>query len=389
MDAFYASVEQLDHPEWRGKPVIVGAAPNRRGVVAAASYEARAFGVHSAMPSREAGRLCPHGIFTPPRGSRYREVSEQVFAIFNRYTPYVEPLSLDEAFLEVSGARRLYGDPPTIARSIKKDILAETKLTASVGVAHNKFLAKLASELEKPDGLTVMPENEQEIAAFLAPLPVGRLWGVGHVTRKQLEDAGWRTIGDLQNAQPERLAACLGANAAERLQSLARGLDDRGIEIDTVEKSISREHTFLEDCSNRETIARVLGDLVDDVAARVRQAGFYATVAQIKLRWQGFKTITRQTRMPRPSCDNFAFRETAMCLFKREKLVKPVRLIGFCASGFQRSPGAQLELFGEDQRKAAARERVSRSLDAIRERFGPNSIRRAASTEEAPEDDRL
>jgi DNA polymerase-4 len=384
MDAFFAAVEQRDHPEWRGKPVIVGAAPDRRGVVAAASYEARAFGVRSAMPSREAGRLCPQGIFVAPRGARYQEVSEQIFEIFSRYTPFVEPLSLDEAFLDVTGSRRLHGEPETIARAIKRTIAAETGLTASVGVAPNKFLAKLASEMNKPDGLTVVPSGQREILAFLAPMPVDRLWGVGRMTRQILEEAGWRTIGDLQRVSQAHLAARLGAHAARHLQRLALGQDDRTIELDREEKSMSREYTFPEDCRDPETVALTLGDLADDVAARVRRAGLYADVAHLKLRWQGFETLTRQKRFPHACCDNFGFREAAMDLLKAVRLVKPVRLVGFGVSGFRRTPEEQLELFDETPRRDAARERISRSLDAIRRRFGPGSIRRAASAGDSP-----
>ncbi|MBQ3811143.1 MAG: DNA polymerase IV, partial [Kiritimatiellae bacterium] len=200
MDAFFASVEQRDRPELRGRPVIVGAGPHERGVVSTCSYEARRFGVHSAMPSREAFRLCPQGVFLPPDGARYMAASAKVFGIFDRYTPLVQGLSCDEAFLDVSGAEKLFGDAVSIARRIRADIAGELHLTASVGVATNKFLAKVASDLNKPDGLTVVPEDAEGIRAFLAPLPVGRIFGVGRVTGEALAAAGIRTIGDLQRA---------------------------------------------------------------------------------------------------------------------------------------------------------------------------------------------
>jgi len=229
MDAFFTSVEQRDRPELRGRPVVVGAPGDQRGVVAAASYEARRYGIHSAMPSREARRLCPDAVFLPVDGRRYSAASRQVFAILRRFTPFLEPLSIDEGFLDVTGSAALFGSGPQIARRIKDAIARETGLSASVGVAPNKFLAKLASDLRKPDGLTVVPESPEAIAAFLAPLPVGRVWGVGTVTRGRLEAAGIRTIGDLQCAPAARLARAVGRAAADDLARLARGEDAREI----------------------------------------------------------------------------------------------------------------------------------------------------------------
>ncbi len=376
MDAFFASVEQRDHPEWRGKPVIVGAAPDRRGVVAAASYEARVFGVRSAMPSREAGRRCPQGIFTPPRMARYAEVSRQVFALFRRFTPLVEPVSVDEAFLDVTGAQALFGDGRRIAERIRAAIRAETGLTASVGVASNKFLAKLASDLNKPDGLTVVPREPDAIRAFLAPLPAGRLWGVGPRTEAALARAGWTTIGDLQRAAPDRLAAVLGARAAAELSALARGEDERPVETESEEKSLSREHTFDTDVGDPAVVEACLCELADDVARRLRRLGKRAAVAHLKLRWAGFETHTHQRRLRPPCSDDFALRAAARALLAARKLDRPVRLIGFGVSGLETPGDEPPELFTLDDPRRDRRERLSRTMDELRRRYGPDSVRR-------------
>lgn len=376
MDAFFAAVEQRDNPALRGKPVIVGAPPDRRGVVSAASYEARAFGVHSAMPSRQAARLCPHGVFLPVDGKRYAQASRQVFRIFERFTPLIEPLSIDEAFLDVTGVKRLFGDGPAIARRIKQEIKTETGLTASVGVAGNMFLAKLCSDLEKPDGLVVAPETEEAVAAFLAPMPVGRIWGVGKVTQQTLEQAGITTIRELQAATPRRLAALVGRHYAEHLARLARGRDARDVSLDREEKSISREYTFDKDCASAERIETVLCDLVEDVGRRLREAGKYAGLARLKLRWAGFETITRQRPLAPPRCDDYSLRRAGLELFRAEELRKPVRLIGFGVGELAAGPAAQLSLFGED-RAMQRHEQLSRTVDALRERYGNDAVRRA------------
>ena len=378
MDAFYAAIEQRDRPELRGRPVIVGAAPDKRGVVAAASYEARRFGVHSAMPSREAGRLCPRGVFLPPNMPHYEEVSRGIMAILERFTPLVEPLSLDEAFLDVSGAGRLFGSGPEIARRIKETILAETGLTASVGVAANKFLAKLASDLEKPDGLTVAPRGGNAVMAFLAPLPVGRIWGVGAVMRGTLERAGIRTIGDLQSASLEKLNALVGGHLARHLLRLARGEDARELELDTQAKSISREYTFGADCSDRRRVEAVMLELLDDVGMRLRADGRQAGVIKLKLRWKDFTTFTRQARLPRPCSDDITLREAARRLFVLERLVRPVRLVGVGVSALAPAD-PQLELFELPDPAAEARARLSRTVDAIRRRYGEGSIGRGSA----------
>jgi DNA polymerase-4 len=378
MDAFFASVEQHDRPELRGRPVVVGAPPDKRGVVAAVSYEARRYGIRSAMPSREAGRRCPHAVFLPPNGRRYQEVSQQVFRILERFTPFVEPLSIDEGFMDVTGSRQLFGSGREIAVKVRAAIRGETGLTASVGVAPNKFLAKIASEMDKPDGLTVAPTAPGEIAAFLAPLPVTSLWGVGDVSGGLLQKAGIRTVGDLQAASESAVARIVGPRAADHLCRLARGEDDREIEMDREEKSISREYTFPEDCRDPERLRQVLLDLVDDVGRQLRAAGKYAALARLKLRWQGFKTITRQRALPRPSCDDFSLRTAAQELFREQELVQPVRLIGFGVSRLGDRPAGQLNLFADESRTVERREKLSRTVDTIRQRFGDKVIRRAS-----------
>jgi len=372
MDAFYASVEQLDRPELRGKPVVVGAPPDKRGVVSAASYEARKFGVHSAMPSREAGRKCPHAIFLPPRMYRYEQASRQIFSIFERFTPLIEPLSLDEAFLDMTGASRMFGNGKSTAIKIRETIKKETGLTASVGIASNKFLAKIASDLNKPDGLTVVPESPADIKTFLAPLPVGRLWGVGNVTLSRLERAGIHTIGDVQHIAPENLAKHVGRDSAVFFKELAVGMDDRPVETVRIEQSISREHTFDTDIQDRTKVRAVLTELVEDVGSQLRELGRYAGGVQIKLRWRGFETITRQKKLQSPVVDDFSLLAAACELFEKEKLIKPVRLIGFGVYALTDHSGSQLSLFNSSSEKM---ETVSRTVDIIRRKFGTNSIK--------------
>lgn len=376
MDAFFAAVEQRDRPELRGKPVVVGSGPHERGIVCTASYEARPFGIHSAMPSREAYRLCPQAIFIPPDHRKYSAESAKVFAIFDRYTPFVEGLSCDEAFLDVTGSRRLFGDAATIAKRIRADIRDELGLTASVGVATNKFLAKVASDLNKPDGLTIVPDDPAAIRAFLAPLPAKRIFGIGKVATGILEQAGIRTIGDIQKTHPATLARLLGATAAEHLAAFAVGLDDRPVETEREEKSISREHTFPEDEPDVDVVRATLLDLAADVARRTRKAGRFASTGKIKLRWADFTTLTRQEGFATPACDDFTFREMALRLFEREPFRgRRVRLIGFGVTGLSDSRIVQPALFiAESDVVREKRERVSRALDAIRSKLDGGAI---------------
>ncbi len=379
MDAFFASVEQHDHPELLGKPVVVGAPPDRRGVISAASYEARKYGIHSAMSSREAYQRCPEAVFMPVNSERYGEVSKQVHAIFREFTPFVEPLSIDEAFLDVTGSFRLFGDGAEIARKVKDKIKADTGLNASVGVAHNKFLAKLASDLDKPDGLTIVPSRRGEIMAFLAPLNVNRIWGVGKVTGASLADAGITTIGALQNITESELSGIIGKHSAKHLLHLAIGDDERDLEMSRHEKSISKEHTFEFDCQSPEELKAALAELVDNVGQSLRQSGKFAGQARLKLRWQGFRTITRQRIFENPVCDDFSLREMANAIFDNEELVKPVRLIGFGVGKLTDSAPRQLSLFGTENIIHDKKERLSRTVDEIRDKLGENSIRRGSA----------
>ncbi|MHC4140834.1 MAG: DNA polymerase IV, partial [Planctomycetota bacterium] len=267
MDAFFASIEQLDHPELRGRPVLVGG-EGRRGVVAAASYEARAFGCHSAQPMAVAKRNCPQAVVVPPHGRRYRDVSRRVFEILESFTPLVEPLSIDEAFLDVMGSRRLHGMPRQIAETIKRRVRDELGVTASVGVAPNKFLAKLASDMDKPDGLTVIEPDR--IEQTLQGLPISRMWGVGPATERRLRDLGVETFGDLRRYPPEALESCLGVHA-RRITELARGLDHREVVPDRRAKSISQEQTFGFDLQEPQAVRDVLRGQVEQVGWRLRR----------------------------------------------------------------------------------------------------------------------
>jgi DNA polymerase-4 len=383
MDAFFASVEQRDRPELRGKPVIVGAPHDQRGVVSTCSYEARAFGVHSAMPSREAYRLCPQGVFVPPDMERYEEASRRVQAIFERFSPLIEPVSIDEAFVDVTGAGLLFGSGEQIASKIRETIRSEVNLAASVGVAHNKFLAKLASERAKPDGLFVVPEEGAALMRFLGALKVGALWGVGKVTGEALERAGFRTVADIQKADFAYLSRVAGESLAAHLRALAFGVDARAVETSFEEKSMSREYTFLNDCRDREAVREVLKNLSDEVGSRVRAHGRFATVGRLKLRWADFRTITRQAPFETAVCDDFSLRTLALRLFDAEKLVQPVRLVGFGVSGFRDGRNEQLSLFDQAPAAREKRERLCRAVDALREKLGPDAVVRPGTFKES------
>ena len=376
MDAFYASVEQRDHPELRGRPVVVGAAPDRLGVVATCSYEARAFGVRSAMPSREAYRRCPQAVFLPSDMPRYAAVSQQVFNILERFSPIVEPISIDEAFIDATGMQLLYGSGMEIAGQIRAAIRDELRLTASVGVAHNKFLAKLASVQAKPDGLHVMPVQQGEIVGMLAKLPTTALWGVGQVTARLLGNSGLRTVGDIQRTKLPLLEQIVGISLAAHLKALSMGHDEREVSCGESEQSISREHTFLIDCPDRLAVLEVLKELVEDVGRRVRAQGRLATLGRIKLRWSDFRTITRQAPFETAVCDDFTLRAMATRLFEAEPLVQPVRLVGFGVSGFTDTRREQLSLFDENPQNREKRERLCHTIDALRARLGENAIKR-------------
>jgi nucleotidyltransferase/DNA polymerase involved in DNA repair len=381
MDAFFAAVEQHDHPELKGLPVVVGSPRDKRGVVSTCSYEARRFGIHSGMPSRTAAQRCPSAVFLPVRMARYHEVSQQIMQVFESFTPHVQPLSCDEAFLDVTGAMHLFGDGPAIAKKIKAAILENTGLTCSVGVAPNPFLAKIASDMNKPDGLTVVPFSEKLIPAFLEPLPIKRMWGAGGKTQAVLKAHNIHTIGDLQKTDPERLAKWVGDSAAASFRRRAFGIDGRAVETGTEEKSISNEITFGEDEGNPELIEQKLMDLADKVGGRLRKAGFFAATAQIKVRWKDFSTITRQRRLDPVCCDDQTLRETALELLRKEGLHSPVRLIGFGVSGLREtSESPQLDLFASEGKQTSNKGvALSRAVHAVREPFGRQSLNRVSN----------
>jgi DNA polymerase-4 len=290
----------------------------------------------------------------------------------------VEPVSVDEAFLDVTGSRRLFGDPRTIAGRIRAAVRAEVGLTASIGIAGNKFLAKVASEVAKPDGVADVPRDRDGMLAFLAPLPVGRLWGVGAVAREALERRGFRTVGDLQRAAEAAVAEAVGRPAAAQLLRLARGEDDRELVMAAEEKSISREHTFAEDCRDAERMRGLLRDLAEDVGRRLRESGRFAGVARLKLRWADFRTITRQRPFPAPVCDDFSLRRMALELFDAEARPQPVRLIGFGVTGLRAQRQEQPGLFADPADRRDRDESLCRAVDRLRSALGDASVIRAA-----------
>jgi DNA polymerase-4 len=370
LDAFFASVEQRDRPELRGRPVIVGAgSPVDRGVVSAASYEARRFGVHSAMPLRTAAALCPSAVFVPVDGRKYASVSRQVMAILGRFTPLVEPVSIDEAFLDVAGCEPRHGSPPHIARAIKSTILAELGLTASVGVSTSKLVAKVASDLRKPDGLVVVEPGAE--AAFLAPLPIARLWGVGEQTAARLAEYGVRSIGDLA-ALPDDLLGRRFGRMGPLLALRARGIDPAPVLGVEPARSVSHEHTFDVDTSDPDVLERTLLALSEAVAGRLRAGHVVARTVGVKVRDADFVTSTRQRTLAEPTDETDVLFRAALDLARPQSHGLKIRLLGVAASHLEAPQ--QLRLFAEAD---VRRRRATEAADAIRRRFGARAIRRA------------
>lgn len=368
MDAFYASVEQRDHPEYRGKPVIVGGKSNR-GVVAAASYEARQYGVHSAMPIMEAKRRCPQGIYVVPQISKYAEISAQIVHIFADFSPQIETLALDEAFLDVTGMELLYEDVMHIARQIKNRVYAELGLIVSVGVAANKFLAKLASAYQKPDGLVIIRPGEE--LDFLAPLPVSRLWGVGEATEKKLKLLQVDSVGKLRQIDPYTLERTLGKHAIE-LYNLAWGRDERPVIPDREAKSIGNEDTFEMDVEQPDEIRTKLLALAERVGWRVRKEGLAGKTITLKVRFSSFRTITRSVTLQDPVSLDEVIYEIALQLMDKIVVKEGIRLLGVSVSNLsQRS--TQLCLFNEVTEK---REKIASTMDELKERFGTEIVKR-------------
>jgi len=371
MDAFYAAVECLDDPSLVGKPVIVGGL-GPRGVVATASYEARRFGVHSAMPMGRARRLCPQARYLRPRMDRYREKSAEVFAIFRDFTPVLEGLSLDEAFLDVTSSLKLFGGPLEIARGVRQRIRDETGLTASVGVAHNKFLAKLASDARKPDGLVFVAPDE--VHGFLDPMPVGRLWGIGRQTEPRLKALGILTIGQLRRTDASALRPVLG-NRTEHFQRLARGEDEREVNAERADKSISREVTFDRDVLDRDTLLAELQSQAEAVARRLRSQGLVARTVVVKIRDARFHTVTRSRSLRACSCSTRTLYRMARALFehwRESHRTTSVRLLGMGVSGLEDAlEGGESEA---DRIDSPREQRIDLVLDSINQRFGESGV---------------
>lgn len=376
LDAFFASVEQLDRPELRGKPVLVGGDANR-GVVCAASYEARKYGVKSAMPMVKAVRLCPQAQVLPVRRGRYQELSEAVFAVFHRYTDRVEALSIDEAFLDVTGCERLFGTATEIAHRIRRDVTEETGLVISAGVAPNKFLAKLASEAGKPNGLVEV--TSEGVEAFLHPLAVGRLWGVGPVAAERLARVGVHTVAQALGLQRRDLVRLLG-NGGERLYRLLRGEDDRPVEPHREVQSVGHEETYAADLWDLEEIGRCLLDQSEKVAYRLRKAGQAGRCVTLKVRYGDFTTLTRRKTLDEALNSGGQIHAQVMGLLRETDAGRrPVRLLGVSLSGLARPGEGQLGLF--DAKGSARGGELDRAVDQLRERFGGGKVVRAVLLE--------
>jgi DNA polymerase-4 len=372
MDAFYASVEELDRPELAGEPVIVGGL-GPRGVVATANYAARKFGARSAMPMTRARRLCPQAHFIRPRMSRYREASDAIFECFRRYTPQVEGLSLDEAFLDVTASLKLFGGMECAGRALKKDILTSTGLTASAGMAHNKFLAKLASDMGKPNGFVLV--SPSKVHSFLDPMPIGRLWGIGAKTEPRLRALGILTIGQLRRTDRTVLQPVLG-NRADHFQRLANGIDFREVMAERAEKSISHEITFDQDILERDTLLAELQRQSEDVSRRLRHQNLAARTVVVKIRDGRFRTVTRSSSLRAASNSTLTIYRMARALFeswRKQHVSTAVRLLGMGVSGLENSSddGDQLENAGE--------QKIDRVVDEISDKYGTDIIRHALS----------
>lgn len=365
MDAFYAAVEQLDRPELRGRPVVVGGL-GPRGVVATASYEARAFGVRSAMPTAKARVLCPQGVFLPPRFPRYEEVAQAVRLILTAYSPAVEPLSLDEAFVDLTGTERLHGPPETTAREIHRRVRTELGLSCSVGVGPNKLLAKLASETAKPGGVRVL--RPEEVDGFLAPLGVEELWGVGPQTARRLAERGVRTVGDLRQVDVGVLQSWFGPSHGEQLWRLARGMDDSPVTANREARSISQEVTYSQDLLEEGAVVSEVRRLAGLVAARLVEEGFLASTVGVKIRWANFTTRTRQVRLPEPTDHPMLISDAAVALLGRGEVhaEEGIRLLGVALAGLVRATFRPEHLFISSS--------VTEALRAVRSKHGPSAL---------------
>ncbi|MEZ7578173.1 DNA polymerase IV [Veillonella sp. 27098_8_77] len=384
MDAFFASVEQLDHPEYKGHPVIVGGLSSR-GVVATASYEARKFGVHSAMPISRAKKLCPHGIYVYPNMARYKEISHIIHKVMEEFTPIIEPLSLDEAFLDVTGITHKFTGPKALGRAIKDRVFEETGLIISAGLAPNKFLAKLASDLDKPDGLVVIPYGKE--CESLANLPIKRIWGVGPSTERRLKDGGFALIKDVQALPDEKPLVPYVGNQARRIWELARGIDERPVEPDRQIQSVGNEETYESDIEDPAVIDLELHYFANRVAKRLRKYGLMGYTVSIKVRYNDFKTVSRQKRLDSATDQERIIYDTSVLLWNKlmrtaplpqfdtsvlNMPIKPIRLLGVTVSGLSTEGIVQDDLFsiGTDEKD----EKLSTVLDSLASKFGEGAI---------------
>jgi len=380
MDAFFASVEIRDHPELEGQPVIVGGRADARGVVAAANYVARTFGIHSAMPVSSALRLCPQAILLSPGLERYSEVSHQIRSIFERFTPVVEPLSLDEAFLDISGSINLFGSVQTIGHKIKTAIHDELGLTASIGIAPNKLLAKIASDLEKPDGFVIVPATG--IQAFLDPLPVSRIWGVGRVAERKLKGIGIHKIAELRKTTMKQLEPLFGQKTGRHLLACAQGVDSRPVVPDREAKSISHERTFPQDVDQEDVLHSTLLGLTEQVMRRLRSTGKSARCVELKLRFGDFSTITRSRHLATPTDVTSETWHVLQQLVQQHWKGQPVRLVGMGISELQHPEMQQCDMFLDETH--AHQQQVDRVADDIQERFGKEAMRRGGPSATSP-----
>lgn len=374
MDAFFASIEQREHPEWKGQPVIVGGLSGR-GVVSTASYEARRYGVHSAMPMSRARALCPEGIFVKPHFELYKKTSDEIHQIMLHYAAAIEPISLDEAFMDITGMGKQYPTLGAIGRAIKAEIFEKTRLVASAGIAPNKFLAKMASDMDKPDGLTIIPYGREK--EILAPLPIRRLWGVGAATERRLTEAGFRTIGDIQRAAPGAVEMAVGSQAA-LLRALADGIDDRPVRPVREVKSIGDEETYEHDLTDTAEIRRRIAIHSDVVARRLRKKHLAARTVSLKVRFSSFLTVMRSLSFEEATNLQEDIEEAALRLLERIPRTEAVRLTGVTCSNL--SPEIDSPSLFPDRRTALRK--AARAVDAIQEKYGETAIRKGFYLEE-------
>ena len=377
MDAFYASVEQLDNPELRGKCVIVGGTSNR-GVVSAASYEARRFGVHSAMPIFQARQRCPDGVYLHPRMQRYKSISRRIMALLRDYTPLVEPVSIDEAFMDISGCEKLLGDVHTFGRGLKTRIRKTVHLTCSVGIAPNRFLAKIASDMDKPDGLTVI--QPQNVTEFIAVLPIGKVPGVGKKTLSVLQLLGIRTLGDVIQVPETTLLNKLGKYGG-RLIDLSHGIDNTPVTPESKHKSVSSEHTLDRDTADSSLLKRHMLGQAQEVSSQLRKMGVRARTVTLKIKHADFRQVTRSVTVAAPVASANAIYALASQLLDNYELSEWVRLVGVGVSNLTNvQPPVQMDLFGDPHPRKENWERVDRVVDSITERFGKYAVQRASLT---------